>query len=372
MGTSTRRLTIDIALALALGGFAFASGLTSTGYPQPGLATALLVGGSGFVLVLRRIRPLLGFALSMGLLTLTALLLGPYQDGSSVLIAIVACFSAIEYGVNWPVFAALVGAFALIDNQGPMPDALGGVAFVVALLALAGGGGYLVRRLRQLSAANIALRELVEMQSAATTRAAVDDERQRVARELHDILSHSLGVVVLQTGAAEHAWDSDPVRAREALLAARVTSLEAIDQLRALLSVVRDDPIAERSPIPGIDDLPDLASRTTAAGFTVEYAVKGRPRPVPAQIQASLFRVTQEGISNAMKHSGSAGCRIHLEYQPDAVVIEVVDSGGPATVAAGSRLGLAGVRERAHLYGGDVEAGPITSGGWRLKVAFPS
>jgi signal transduction histidine kinase len=372
MRTSTRRLTIDVAIAVALGGYAFASGLTSTDYPQPGLATALLAGGSGLALALRRIRPTAGFTLSMGLLTITALVLGPYQAGSSVLIAVVACFSAVEYGVRWPVFAALVGAFALIDNRGTMPEALGGVAFVVILLALAGGGGYLVRRLRQLSAANIALRELVEMQSAATTRAAVDDERQRVARELHDILSHSLGVVVLQTSAAEHAWASDPTRAREALVAARVTSLEAIEQLRTLLSVVRDDPTAERTPIPGIDDLPALAARTTAAGFPVDFDVTGPVRPVPAQIQASLFRVTQEGISNAMKHSGSAGCRIRLEYQLDAVVVEVVDAGGGTTVGAGSHLGLAGVRERALLYGGDVEAGPIAAGGWRLKVAFPS
>ncbi len=372
MGTSRRRLLIDVVIAAALGGYAFASGLSSTDYPEPGIVTALLVGGSGFALVLRRTRPTLGFILSMGLLTTTALVLGPYQAGSSVLIAIVACFSAIEYGVTWTVFSALVVAFALIDNRGDMPEALGGVAFVVILLALSGAGGYVVRRLRQLSAANIALRELVEMQSAATTLAAVDDERQRIARELHDILSHSLGVVVLQTGAAEHAWESDPTRAREAVIAARVTSLEAIEQLRTLLSVVRDDPVAERSPIPGIDDLPDLAARTTAAGFHVDYDVTGQPRVVPAQIQASVFRVTQEGIANAMKHSGSRGCRIHLDYRSDAVVVEVVDSGGSTTVAPGSRLGLAGVRERAHLYGGDVEAGPIASGGWRLKVAFPS
>ncbi len=372
MRVSTRRLAFDVAIAVALGGYAFASGLTSTDYPEPGMATALLAGGSGLSLALRRIRPTQGFALSIGLLTATALVLGPFQAGSSVLIAIVACFSAIEYGVSWWVFSALVGAFALADNRGAMPEALGGVAFVVILLAMSGAGGYLVRRLRQLSAANAALRELVEMQSAAATRAAVDEERQRVARELHDILSHSLGVVVLQTGAAEHAWNSDPASAREALLAARATSLEAIDQLRTLLSVVRDDPTAERSPIPGIDDLPALAARTTAAGFPVDFQAVGVPRPVPPQIQASLFRVAQEGISNALKHSGSAGCRIRLEYLTDTVVVEVVDGGGSAAAGAGSRLGLVGVRERAHLFGGNVEAGPIATGGWRLKVAFPS
>jgi signal transduction histidine kinase len=193
-----------------------------------------------------------------------------------------------------------------------------------------------------------------------------------VARELHDILSHSLGVVVLQTGAAEHAWDSDPQRARESLRAARVTSLEAIEQLRTLLSVVRDDPSADRAPVPTVEDLPALASRATQAGFQVDLEITGTPRPIPPQVQASVYRVTQEGIANAMKHSGAHGCRIRLRYQPDAVLVEVDDDGGAATQPTGSQLGLAGIRERAALLGGHVEAGPRTSGGWRLTVAFPS
>ena len=253
-----------------------------------------------------------------------------------------------------------------------MPEALGGMVFVAIFLGLAGGAGYLMRRLRELSAANVALRELVQLESASTTRAAVDDERARVARELHDILSHSLGVVVLQTGAAEHAWDSDPERARESLRAARVTSLEAIEQLRTLLSVVRDDPTADRAPVPTLDDLPALAERTTRAGFRVDLDVVGPARSVPPHVQASVYRVTQEGIANAMKHSGAGGCRIRLEYLPDSVVVRVDDEGGAATARIGSQLGLAGIRERAALLGGRVEAGPRDDGGWRLAVAFPS
>jgi signal transduction histidine kinase len=372
MNTAHRRLGVDIVIAVVLAGYAFASGLTSSDYPEPGWLTAILVGASGLALALRRTRPVIGYTLSMGLLTIAALLVGPYQAGSSVLIALVASFSALAYRVGWPLFAGMTIAFAAVDNRGSMPDAVGGVAFVIILLGLAGAGGYLVRRLRELSAANIALRELVEMQSATTAQAAVEDERSRVARELHDILSHSLGVVVLQTGAAEHAWESDPTRARDALRAARITSLEAIDQLRTLLSVVRDDPTATRTPVPTVDDLPALAARTTAAGFPVDLRIVGTPRAVPAQVQASLFRVTQEGIANAMKHSGSKGCRIRLEYQADSVVVEVDDDGGTSASAAGSALGLAGVRERAKLYGGHVEVGPKAAGGWRLKVAFPS
>lgn len=367
-----RRTAWDTAVGGILGLLAFASALTSTDYPHPGWPTAVLVGAAGFALVGRRVRASASYALSMGLLTAAALFYGPYQAGSSVLIAVVASFSAMAYGVGWPLFIGMSAVFAVIDNRGPMPEALGGVAFVCLLLGFAGAGGWLVRRLRELSAANVALRELVQMESASTAQAAVDDERTRVARELHDILSHSLGVVVLQTGAAEHAWDSDPTRAREALHAARETSLEAIEQLRTLLSVVRDDPTAQRTPVPTVADLPALAARTTEAGFRVDLEVVGVPHPVPAQVQASIYRVTQEGIANAMKHSGSRGCRIRLDYKPDTVIVVVDDDGGAPATAAGSHLGLAGIRERADLYGGKVEAGPRASGGWRLRVGFPS
>jgi signal transduction histidine kinase len=367
-----RQWTLDAGVAAVLGSFAFADALTSTDFPQPGWPTAVLMGGAGAALVLRRARPTVGFLAAMSPMIAAALLFGPYQAGSSLLIGLVACYSATAYGVGWPLFSAVVLLFAVVDNRGPLSAALGGVAFVAIFLGLAGGGGYLLRRLRELSAANAALRELIQLESESTTRAAVDDERTRVARELHDILSHSLGVVVLQTGAAEHAWESDPQRAREAVRSARITSLEAIEQLRTLLTVVRDDPSADRAPLHTMLDLPDLAARTTAAGFRVDVDVVGEERRVSPQVQASVYRVTQEGIVNAMKHSGATGCRIRIEYQPDSVVVEVDDDGGSSMTATGSLLGLAGVRERAQLFGGRVDAGPRDSGGWRLRVAFPS
>jgi signal transduction histidine kinase len=366
------RLVLDVALAVVLGGFAFADALTSSDYPSPGPASAVLMGGAGLALALRRVRPLLGFLLSMGLMSACAVVFGPYQAGSSVLIALVAGFSAMAYGVGWRVFASVTVLFAVVDNRGPMPEALGGMAFVIVLLGAAGVGGALLRRTRELSAANVALRELVQLESASTTQAAVDDERSRVARELHDILSHSLGVIVLQTGAAEHAWDADPDRAREAVQAARRTSLEAIDQLRALLAAVHDDPSSDRAPIPTIDDLPALAARTTDAGFRVDLDVMGVPRPLPPQVQASVYRITQEGIANAMKHSGAKGCRIRLDYREDEIVVDIDDDGGGSAGGVGSRRGLAGIRERAALFGGSAEAGPRDAGGWRLRVEFPS
>lgn len=370
------RWGVDVGVAVLLGGLSFAMALpppagTLSEYPQPGLAAALLMGGAGASLVMRRTRPTTSFVLALGLMTACAALLGPYQSGSSVLVAVVATYSAAAYGVRPLLIAAVCVVFAVVDATRSWPDMVGSVVFVTTLLVVVGAAGLLARRLRAASAVETARRELVSKESEALLRSAVDDERARVARELHDILSHSLGVVVLQTGAAEHAWDSDPERARQSVAAARATSLEAIEQLRTLLAVVRDAPGMDRSPVPSLADLEPLAARTTAAGFRVDVEVVGVPREVAPQVQASVFRVTQEGISNALKHSGCAGCRVRLEYLTDSVVVEVVDEGSGRMSGPGTRSGLAGVRERVALFGGTVEAGPAPSGGWRLRAGLP-
>jgi signal transduction histidine kinase len=364
---------LDIVLALGLGGLAALAGSTSDEYPNPGPMTGALMGAAGFVLVLRRSRPVVSFVASLGLMSLVCVLFGTYQAGTSLLIGLVACYSALAYGVSLAVFIPVLLGFALANSSGPMPGRLTGMTFVVISMGLAGAGGLLARNLRELTAANIALRELVELQSEAVTRSAVEDERSRVARELHDILSHSLGVVVLQTSAAEHAWTADPVRARQSLHAARETAVEAVDQLRSLLGVVRDGPTGERAPVPRLDDLAALAERSRAAGFEVDLEVTGDPRPVRPEVQASVYRVAQEGLANAMKHSGAHACRIRVEYQPDCVVVQVDDDGRASGSGVGSQLGLLGIRERAAMFGGRVAAGPRPAGeGWRLEVAFPT
>jgi len=374
-GLSPRlRVVLDVVLALGLGGLAALAGLTSDEYPDPGPATAALMGAAGLVLVVRRSHPVVGFVGSIGLMSIVCLLFGTYQAGTSLLIGLVACYSALAHGVALGVFLPVVLAFAAANSSGPMPARIGSALFVLIAMCLAGAGGLLARRLRELTAANIALRELVELQSQATTRAAVEDERARVARELHDILSHSLGVVVLQTSAAEHAWTANPVRARESLQAARETAVEAVGQLRSLLGVVRDGPSGERAPVPQLDDLASLVARSRAAGFDVELDVIGSPRPVRPEVQASVYRVAQEGIANAMKHSGAHACRIRVQYQADCVVVQVEDDGQHShSSSVGSQLGLVGIRERAAAFGGRVDVGPRPSGaGWLLEVAFPA
>ncbi len=364
-------MTLDLLVAVLLGGYGFAAGLTSDEYPNPGWVTAILVGLAGIVLVARRWHPALALVASLSMLSAVCVLYGSYQAGSSLLIALAACYSATAYGVPWPAVGASIVGFAVVMAWGPLPEALGQMAFVAVACGLAASGGWLARRLRELSAANIALRELVQLESAANTRGAVQDERSRVARELHDILSHSLGAVVLQTSAADHAWEADPQRAHEAVVAAHDTALEAVGQLRTLLMIVRDDPSEDRSAVPTIDDLEGLARRTSAGGFKVGFQVEGVPVPVPAAVQACVYRVAQEGIANAMKHSGTPGCMLYVRYLPDSIVVDVDDRGTAASTAGGTQMGLAGIRDRAALFGGRMRAGPRSTGGWALSVEFP-
>jgi len=363
-----RRWALDIGLAVLLGAYAVTAGSTRSGeYPSPGLLTGLCLALAAVAIAFRRAWPTVGFVVAVLALSLPAFVYGSFQAGSSLLIGIVAFYSAVAYSVPWG-WVICVGVVLAVAERGDSP--VGFSPFVLGVCALAGAGGYLARRLRELSAANAALRELVEREAAATTAAAVDDERARIARELHDILSHSLAVVALQTAAAEHAWESDPARARDAVHAARETSLEAIEQLKTLLTVVHDDP-SGRTPLPTVDDLAELATTTTSAGFTVTLTVTGSPRPLPPQVQASVYRVAQEGMANALKHSGGHGCGIHLDYRPDEVVVKVTDDGRTTAQGGGSRLGLAGVRERAAVFGGHMTAGPQADGGWQLEVGFP-
>lgn len=375
---------IDVGIAGVLGTYGAMAGLTSGEYPHPGPVTSVLVGAAGAALATRRSRPRLSVLLALSFLVLPSLLFGSYQAGSSLLIGLTASFSAAAYGASRWFVATAVAGFGVLDSLAGLASGhtlvefLGSVAFVVAALGAAAAAGFVVCRMRALVAANIALRELVEQEAVALTHAAVEAERRRVAAELHDILSHGLGVVVLQTTAADHAWTVNPDRAREALLAANRTALDAVDQLHTLLSVVRDTPDGSLTPVPTLADLDALAAASSTRGFQVDLLIDGTPRPVPAAVQASVYRVAQEGITNALRHSGARGCRIRIRYDPSVVTVQVEDDGSGAGSgsgtgsAVGSQLGLVGIRERARLFGARVEAGPREPKGWQLRVEFPA
>jgi len=203
------------------------------------------------------------------------------------------------------------------------------------------------------------------------TREALATERARIARELHDVVAHGVSVIALQADAATAALDSDPERAREPLRAIGVTARESLAEMRRLLDVLRapdeEDPLA---PPPGVARLPELVDRIRRTGMVVDLRVEGEAGALAPGVDLAVFRVAQEALTNALKHSGSAAVAMTLRYRPTDIEIEVIDDGRPpATSAEG--FGLIGMRERVGLYGGSLDAGPRPGGGYGVLATLP-
>jgi signal transduction histidine kinase len=290
-----------------------------------------------------------------------------------VLVAVVAVYSAAAYARNLAFVLAVCFAFdtALTVNA-PIRGVLPTVLFTTALLATVAGAGVGARVLRERVDRAQQDAEAVQERAAVAAAEAAEAERTRIGRELHDILAHSLGVVVLQTGAADHCLDHDPTRARTAVRAARRTAEEAVDQLRALVTVARDGGSRGVAPQATVSDLHRLAEEASTEQFRVSCTLDDRAQHLPPQIQASAFRIAQEGVTNSLKHSGARACEVVVRVDGGMVRVEVLDDGpGRVSAAAGSRRGLVGIRERVSIYGGRLHAGARPEGGWRMVAEIP-
>ncbi|HEX6933745.1 MAG TPA: histidine kinase [Streptosporangiaceae bacterium] len=252
----------------------------------------------------------------------------------------------------------------------------------------------------------------LERDRDAQARIAASAERARIARELHDVVAHNVSVMVVQADGAAYALGSDPARAREALAAISATGRQALAEMRALLGVLRksDDaparpPVpavtgappraaatvpdrpavpavadlaatsepASLTPVPGIEQLDDLFDQTRAAGLTVSCTIEGEPRPLASGAALAAYRIVQESLTNTRKHAGPfARASVLLRYLPDAVELVISDNGiGSAAACDGAGHGLTGMRERAAMYGGSVQAGPVPGGGFRVAARLP-
>lgn len=212
-----------------------------------------------------------------------------------------------------------------------------------------------------------------EQAQTERAEAAAEAERQRIARELHDIVAHSLGVLVFQAGVGEQLIDRDPGQAREAFRAIRAAGLEAVGEMGTILGLIRGDGVAGREPQPRAADIETLARKARDTGVAVELDVRGDPPPLSAAVELSLYRIAQEGLTNAMRHAPSAPVRIGISYREQDVLVEVVNEAGPGTGPGprGSGRGLVGLRERVGIFGGQLDAGPRPEGGWRLAATLP-
>ncbi len=210
-----------------------------------------------------------------------------------------------------------------------------------------------------------------------TIRAPIADERNRIARELHDIVAHCISVMVVQAGAAEDLLDRNPPLARPPLRSVQETGRQAVAELSRMLGLLRGDRAAlELRPQPGTAQLRELAEGICEAGVPVAFQVQGTPRPLAPGVELTLYRVAQEALTNALKHAGPAEAQVVLCYGEHTVDLDVVDNGrgpGPGfAIGSGTGHGLIGMRERVLLYGGSLAAGPGPDGGFAVRMVLPA
>jgi signal transduction histidine kinase len=364
---------------LVAAGFAVGSALLADAKTLGPVGYGLLIVGAAALLV-RRTHPVA--ALAGTVIPAFAYDLLNFPGGLCTIAVGVALYSVADAGhvrTGIGAIVAVVGGFlgiGVVFGRGHVFDlvtALWFAGWLVASLIL----GETTRSRR-------AYLEEVEQRALEAERTREDEarrrageERIRIARELHDILAHRISMISVQSGVGAHLMDRDPDQARRALVAVNQASKEALQELRATLGLLRQvDAPEPRSPAPGLAQLEGVMASATAAGVEVRLDVSGRPRDLPTGVDLAAYRIVQESLTNVIRHARAATARIAIAYRRTEVVIEVEDDGrgvdeGEGEPVAGGGNGLIGMRERATALGGELEAGPLAGGGFRVLARLP-
>ena len=396
-----------IALDCVVAGFAAICAAASGAQSLPAgpkLPVVILFMAAIFIPVaLRRKAPVAWF----GALVILGVLLSGLGPAVSAFVFLAAAFvlytvtveTRRRSGLAALVLLLVVMAFLAVAQLRPHHMAAGVLVPVALAGIIAWMTGYSVRQ-RRLYAVTV-------QQQAANS--AVAEERLRIARELHDVVAHSMSVIAVQAGYGQYVIDVSPEGAKEALGAIQATSRDALDEMRRMLGVLRQQdtgtlpagrggsgqagtPLAGSAPAgarpaaavplapaPGLAGLDKLVARTCGAGVRVTVELSGQPRPAPAGVDLSAYRIIQEALTNVVRHAGTgAVCVVNLCYTDADLVIRVTDDGGlpgglgtAGIAAAGTGHGIIGMRERVHLCGGSFDAGPLPGGGFEVTAALP-
>jgi signal transduction histidine kinase len=347
------------------------------------LGHALLLALIAAPLVLRRRYPL--SSLWAVLLMATMVTDRPDALRLSFYVCVIAAYSAAVYSpYRIPALLSLpVTAFLMSELQSDAGEpALGGAIdavppgavpfLVLAPIAVAAWG---LRSLQARADAEQARVAALERESADAVRRAAEEERARIARELHDVVTHNVSVMVIQAGAARKVLESSPGEAREALLSVEASGRAAMTELRHVMGLLTTDGgTPDLAPQPGWAELEVLIGRVRDAGLPVELVVTGdQDPPLPGGIVLTAYRVVQEALTNAVKHAAGSAATVRVDRAADRLTVEVTDTGRvlPSTADAGSGRGLIGLRERLAVYDGTLEAGPRIRGGYRLRAVIP-
>jgi signal transduction histidine kinase len=348
------------------------------GFHPPTASTAVFAVLGTVPVAVRRIWPVPVLAVvTVSVCVLTALGRAPFTVdamlGMAVYTAAVSCRRTAAIAVLAVTELALGTVFLTVAaNAWSQTDAMRVVLEAGALWFI---GDSVRERRRYLAgqAEQAAQRQCAEAERA---RRAVREERVRIARELHDVVAHSLGVVTVQAGVGRKLGVARPGEALRALRAVEVTGRGALEELRRILGLLRDDDTERPSlaPAPGIGDLGELADTVRAAGTPVSLAVTGDTAALPPAAALTVYRIVQEALTNVVKHARGAEASVQVRAGPDGVWITVTDNGppGPAGPAGpAGQHGIVGMRERAGAFGGTLDAGPTPGGGFRVTAFLP-
>jgi signal transduction histidine kinase len=323
--------------------------------PHQPWALALAVTAA-LSLVVRRRWPVVTLAIVT--VTTSVYLVVGFPYGPILLTLLVAVYSVARHRpTRTAALAALIALVVLIVHVVVRSGSLG-----ASLLGLVPGSAWIVVPF----ALGVSMRFYGENVARQRNRRA-DEERLRVAQEVHDIVGHGLSAIQMQADIALHVMPKQPEQAAAALAAISRTSREALDELRVTLALARDD---SRAPMPGLARLDALAARTGESGLPVRIHTVGQPRPLPGPVDLAAYRVVQESLTNALRHAGPAVATVHVGYHPDAVSVVVVDTGHGGEVGPGQ--GIEGMRRRVAALGGTFSAGPSEGGGFRVTARIPA
>ena len=290
---------------------------------------------------------------------------------SLIAIYAVAAYRPIRYLYCVAGFTVVVlGGVAI---RGPVFRTAGQTVFNVLCIALATVVGRVMQRLRALAETASARASLLEREQDLQAREAVVAERERIARELHDVIAHDVSLMVIQAGAAQRVMDDQPAQASEALSLIQDSGRRAVDELYLLLGMLRDDGQG-LAPQRGLAAIEDLVNEVRRSGVPVELQITGERRDLGNALEVSAYRLVQEALTNVMKHASGSNTVVGLNYDPAQLTVRVADDGNgpgasPATGSGGH--GLLGMRERVRMFGGSFNAGHSPDGGWLITAVLP-
>ncbi|WP_431967237.1 sensor histidine kinase [Actinacidiphila sp. bgisy160] len=283
---------------------------------------------------------------------------------------------------SFALLAGVVLAASLAEIELDPGYRLSAAVTMNVLLVAAWALGELARARRAIASDIVERAAAAEREKTANARAAVAQERARIARELHDIVAHNVSLMIVQTIAADRLLDRDPGKAHELHTGVEQTGRATVVELRRLLNVLRteeDEEPARRPPQPHIDEIPGLLAAVGDAGLRVRSTTLGAPRPLPAGTELTVYRIVQEALTNTLKHAGRTRAGVTLDWRPEELVVTVSDEGRAAdaglvatAASADGGHGLVGMRERVSAVGGRLETGPRPGGGFLVRAVVPA